>query len=359
MAKFSGVELYSHPAMKYLLLPKYKILRHSIFMGIVFLFWFAFDIKDIMKGGIKELVQLVAYALTYIAAVYLNFLVLMPRFLLKSKVMAYLLLTYATFVVGYVLQQLIYTEEWGGLGVFSNPDFDLFRDMVINGITFMMFCGIGWAFRMFKMWLTDENRIHELKNENLKAELSNLKNQVNPHFLFNAFNNLYVSSKSTPDKVPNMILDLADLMRYQLDECSKEKVLLDNEINYIKSFINIEKERKQKADIQFTVEGDTSNIYVEPLLFVPLVENAFKHGLGKLDNEGYVFITLSTRNKNKLHLTVTNNKPAYKSRDTDERVGIGIENLKKRLELAYPDKFRLTIVDKEDVYKAKLELQLE
>lgn len=359
MGTFSGVELYNHPAMKYLLMPKYRILRHSIFMGIVFLFWFAFDINNIIKGRTKELIQLIAYALTYIAAVYLNFLVLMPRLLLKSKVVAYLLLTYATFVAGYVLQQAIYGDAWGGMKIFLEPDFDLFRDMVINGITFMMFCGIGWAFRMFKLWLTDEHRIDELKNENLKAELSNLKNQVNPHFLFNAFNNLYVSSKTVPAKVPNMILDLSDLMRYQLDECSKEKVLLDSEIGYINSFINIERERKETSDIQFTIEGETKDITVEPLLFVPLIENAFKHGLGKLDNDGYVFITLSTRNKNKLHLTVTNNMPMGRSFSTEERVGIGLENLKRRLQLAYPNKHTLTIVNNEDVFNAKLELQLE
>lgn len=359
MRTFSGAELYNNPSMKYLLLPKYKILRHSMYIGLIFVFWFAFDIKNIMKGGIKELLQLIAYALTYVAAVYLNFLVLMPRLLFKSKIWAYLLLTYATFVIGYVVQQAIYADDWGGMEIFLHPDFDLIRDMIINGITFLMFCGIGWAFSMFKMWLTDENRIQELKNEGLKAELANLKNQVNPHFLFNAFNNLYVSSKATPTKVPNMILDLSDLMRYQLDECRKEKVKLSSEISYINSFINIERERKQKADIQFTIEGETENISVEPLLFVPLVENAFKHGIGKLDNDGYVFINLSTRNKNKLHLIVTNNKPINSSIPTTKREGIGLENLRKRLQLAYPNKHKLTIVTTDDVFKATLELELE
>lgn len=359
MGKLSGVELYNNPSMKYLLLPKYKLLRHSIFIGIVLLFWFAFDIKNIIKGGVIPLVQLIAYASTYIAAVYLNFKVLMPRLLLKNKIWQYLVLTYATFLIGYFLQQAIYAKSWNEIVTFFTPGFDLYRDMIINAITFSMFCGLGWAFSMFRLWLTDENRIQELKGENLKAELSNLKNQVNPHFLFNAFNNLYVSSKATPSKVPNMILDLSDLMRYQLDECSKDKVLLESEIKYIQSFINIERERKLEADIKFTIEGDTTDISVEPLLFVTLVENAFKHGLGKLDNDGYVFITLSTRNKGKLHLTVTNNKPINSSIPTEKREGIGLENLRKRLQLAYPNKHNLTIVDTNHVFKATLELQLE
>lgn len=358
MGKFSGIELYNNPAMKYLLLPKYKILRHCIYIGIIFLFWLAYGYNSISKGFV-EVIRLIAYASSYVLIVYFNFLVLMPRYLYRSKIWQYLLLTYATFLVGYVTQQTIYADDWGGLKVFLHPDIHLIRDMIINAITFFMFCGIGWAFSMFKMWLTDEKRIDDLKSESLKAELNNLKNQVNPHFLFNAFNNLYVASKATPNKVPNMVLDLADLMRYQLDECSKEKVPLDSEISYIQNFINIEKERKDNADIKFTVEGETKDVQVEPLLFVPLVENAFKHGLGKIDNGGYVFITLSTRNKNKLHLTVTNNKPVKSQSAITKRVGIGLENLKRRLELAYPGKHRLTIVDDKDVFNTKLELHIE
>lgn len=357
MNSHTGIVLYNNPAMKYLLLPQYKLLRHSIYIGIILLFWFAFGYRSI-KEGFAEIVKLFAYALSYVVIVYFNLLVLMPRVLYKNKIWPYLLLTYASFIIGYVVQQIIYIDDWQGLSIMLNNRFDLIRDMIINGITFFMFCGIGWSFSMFKMWLTDEKRIQDLTTENLKAELSNLKNQVNPHFLFNVFNNLYVTSKTNPAKVPNMILDISDLMRYQLDECSKEKVPLDSEINYINNFLRIEKERKEDPDIQFSVEGKTNNIMVEPLLFVALVENAFKHGLSKQE-KGYVFITLSTQNGNILHLNVRNSMPAKPKNDVKTRVGIGLDNLKKRLELSYPNRYVLDIVEKEDEFTANLELRLE
>lgn len=353
----TGILLYNNPAMKYLLLPRYKAVRHSLYIGLILLFWTAFGYRNFEKGW-WEVVKLAAYAFTYVGAVYFNFLVLMPRLLYKNKILAYIVATYASFIIGYVLQQLIYADEWGGLSVFINSKLDLLRDMIINGITFLMFCGIGWAFSMFKMWLTDEKRIDDLTTENLKAELANLKNQINPHFLFNVFNNLYVTSKTKPEKVPEMVLDISDLMRYQLDECSKEKVPLDSEIAYIRNFIRLEGERKDDADIKFSVEGDTHNIQVEPLLFVALVENAFKHGMSKLE-KGYVFIILSTQNRNIVHLKVINNKPDKPKTDAKNRVGIGLANLKKRLELSYPNRYKLDIVDKNNVYTANLELQLE
>ncbi len=357
MNTHTGIVLYNNPGMKYLLLPQYKLLRHSLYIGIILLFWFAFGYRSI-KEGFAEIVKLIAYALSYVVIVYFNFLVLMPRLLYKNKIWPYLLLTYASFIIGYVVQQIIYADDWQGLSIMLNNRFDLIRDMIINGITFFMFCGIGWSFSMFKMWLTDEKRIQDLTTENLKAELSNLKNQVNPHFLFNVFNNLYVTSKTNPAKVPGMILDISDLMRYQLDECSKEKVPLDSEINYINNFLRIEKERKEDPEIQFSVEGKTSDIMVEPLLFVALVENAFKHGLSKLE-KGYVFITLSTQNGNIVHLNVRNSMPTKPKNGTETRTGIGLDNLKKRLELSYPNRYVLNIVEKDDVFTANLELQLE
>lgn len=350
--KFSGIALYNNPGMKYLLQPRYRWLRHTLYIGIIFLFWFAFAYKSFAEGFIETL-KVIIYALSYVTIVYFNFLVLMPRLLYRNKVWVYLLATYGSFLIGYALQQLIYPDEWKSLHTWPTT-FDLIRDMTINAITFFMFCGIGWAFSMFKMWLTDEKRINELETEHLKAELGNLKNQVNPHFLFNAFNNLYVTSVTEAQKVPAMIMNLADLMRYQLSECTKEKVPLESEIEYIKNFLAIEKVRKEHADIQFLVTGDTTGIHLQPLLFVPLVENAFKHGLGKVD-KGYVFISLSTHNGHQLHLRVENNKGAIATSGH----GIGLKNLQKRLELGYPGRFRLDIEDTPESYTVNLELQLE
>ncbi|HYG16827.1 MAG TPA: histidine kinase [Bacteroidia bacterium] len=347
--------------MKYLLLPKYHWLRHLVYISFICTFWLLYGWRYIVSLQLVAILQLAAYAFSYVIVIYFNLQFLMPRLLYRNKIWQYLVITYCTFVVGYVIQDVIYVENWNefayGWRLTEDNVLDRARDMGINAITFIMFLAVGWAFRTFKMWLTGEQRIQQLQAETLQAELSNLKNQVNPHFLFNTFNSLYVTSKTSPEKVPDMILDLADLMRYQLEECSREKVPLKSEISYIKNFIGIEKVRKDKAEIKFSVKGKTDGIMVEPLLFVTLVENAFKHGLGKLE-DGYVFITFSTRNGNELHLTVKNNKPAGQLNGKIQGHGIGLANLKKRLHLGYPGRHRLEIVETEDEFIANLQLQV-
>jgi two-component system, LytTR family, sensor kinase len=240
MGSFSGIALYNNPGMKYLLQPRYKVLRHTVYIGFIVLFWVLFGWRY-LTDGLWAIVQLGAYTLSYVLIIYFNFLVLMPRYLYKNRVWQFLAITYATFLIGYAIQHAIYVNSWDEFLTLFDFDGPRIRDMMINAITFILFCGVGWAFNMFKMWLTDENKIVELENEKLVAELSNLKHQLNPHFLFNVFNSLYVSSKTTPALVPEMILDLSDLMRYQLEDCTKEKVALDDEIAYIQNFIGIER----------------------------------------------------------------------------------------------------------------------
>lgn len=357
MSKFSGIALYNNRGMKYLLLPTYSWLRHTLYIGFILAFWTAFGWRYFSEG-IKPVLQLAAYALSYVGIIYFNFLVLMPRLLYKNRIVLYLVYTYLSFFSGYTIQHAIYSTTWDEFMQVFVFDEERIRDMVINAITFIMFCGVGWAFSMFKMWLTGENKIVQLENEKLQAELNNLKHQVNPHFLFNTFNSLYVTSKTSPDKVPDMILDLADLMRYQLEDCSKQKVPLENEIAYIKNFIEIERVRKDDADIKFDIEGNTENILIEPLLFIPIVENAFKHGLGKME-KGYVFITLSTRNDRLVYLKVKNSKPTIQLNGKTHGYGIGLSNLSKRLAMGYPNKHELRIAETKETYTVFLQLQAE
>jgi two-component system, LytTR family, sensor kinase len=357
MGSFSGIALYNNPGMKYLLQPRYKVLRHGIYIGLVLLFWVMFGWRY-LAGGTWAVLELAAYAFSYLVIIYFNFLVLMPQYLYKNKVWQFIVLTYATFLLGYAIQHAIYANSWNDFLTLFNFDGPRIRDIVINGITFLLFCGIGWAFSMFKMWLTNENKIVELENKKLVAELSNLKHQLNPHFLFNVFNSLYVSSKTTPHLVPEMILDLSDLMRYQLEECTKEKVNLDDEIAYIKNFIGIERLRKEDADIRFEIDGSTANMQIAPLLFISLIENAFKHGLEKIE-KGYVFITVSTRNGCEVYLKVINSKPPVNKQGKTPGYGIGLSNLAKRLKLGYPGKHKLELTENKDTYTAYLELITE
>jgi len=220
-----------------------------------------------------------------------------------------------------------------------------------------MFIGIGLSVKMIKMWLNSEKKIISLERENLQAKLSSLRNQISPHFLFNTFNNLYVLSKTNPAVASEMILGFSDLMRYQLNESDKEKVDLENEINYIENFLNIHKLRKDQLEIVFNYDKmDIDGVKIEPLLFVTLIENAVKHGAQQME-KSFIHINIE-RHLNKIIFEVINSKPKVAILGKEESLGKGLDNLRKRLLLSYPLKHDLQLLDTRSIYTAKLQIEL-
>jgi two-component system sensor histidine kinase AlgZ len=193
-----------------------------------------------------------------------------------------------------------------------------------------------------------------LKNEKSKIELLHLKSQVNPHFFFNTLNNLYGLVGTDTKKAQALILKLSDMMRYSIYEGEKEVVTLKAEVDYLKNYIELHKMRYHKQiDVKFEVEIE-DDYKVMPLLFIILLENAFKHGIENLSKDAYVHININSKN-NKVFFEIENN---FDPRLTTEDKGIGLKNLKRRLELVYPKKHTLSFSKIENVYKAKLTLQL-
>ena len=193
-----------------------------------------------------------------------------------------------------------------------------------------------------------------LKNERAKTELLHLKSQVNPHFFFNTLNNLYGLVGTDTKKAQELILKLSDLMRYSIYEGEKEVVTLKEEVDYLKNYIELHKMRYHKSiDVKFKIEIE-DDYKVMPLLFIILLENAFKHGVENLSKDAYVDINIESKN-NKVFFEIENN---FDVSLTKEDKGIGLKNLKRRLELVYPKKHTLSFSTKENVYKAKLTLQL-
>ena len=193
-----------------------------------------------------------------------------------------------------------------------------------------------------------------LKNEKAKTELLHLKSQVNPHFFFNTLNNLYGLVGTDTKKAQELILKLSDMMRYSIYEGEKETVTLKEEVEYLKNYIELHKMRYHKEiDVKFEVEIE-DDYKVMPLLFIILVENAFKHGIENLSKDAYVHIDINAKN-NRVFFKIENN---FDNTLTKEDNGIGLKNLKRRLELVYPKKHTLSFSTKENVYKAKLTLQI-
>jgi LytS/YehU family sensor histidine kinase len=193
-----------------------------------------------------------------------------------------------------------------------------------------------------------------LKNEKAKTEIMHLQSQVNPHFFFNMLNNLYGLVDKDSEKAKQLILKLSDMMRYSIYEGQKEHVTLQQEIDFIETYIELHKMRYHKEiDIQFNVDVENNNLKLMPLLFIILVENAFKHGIEVLRNNAFVNITLSSKN-NDVTFTIENN---FDKEGKSEK-GIGLDNLSRRLALVYPKKHTYSNSVEDDLYTTTLTLKL-
>ncbi|MGJ1324002.1 sensor histidine kinase [Sphingobacterium sp. PCS056] len=221
----------------------------------------------------------------------------------------------------------------------------------ISIITFyFLLCLVLISFGIY--WLVMQIiAIFKLKNEKTKAELMLLKSQVNPHFFFNTLNNLYGLVDKDAQKAREMILKLSDLMRYSIYEGEKETVAIQEEIDFLKNYIELHQMRYHKEiSIDFKCDID-NNRKVVPLLYIILLENAFKHGIENLRDHAYIKMELKT-SQHEISFTIENNYEKI-----EKQSGIGLGNLKRRLELIYPNQHELTYFSTDSVYQARLILK--
>ncbi len=207
----------------------------------------------------------------------------------------------------------------------------------------------SWVFEKWELF-------KKLKNENTNAELMLLKSQINPHFFFNTLNNLYGLTVEKSDEAPEVVLKISDMMRYTIYEGQKDQVLLEDELEYLHTYIELHKIRYQKkVDIKFTHHIQGEGLKITPLLFVILLENAFKHGIESLTENAYAHLSLIAGN-NKVVFAIENN---YDPNEKREQEGIGLKNLERRLELLYPERYSLLVSNDDAVYKVQLEIDLK
>ena len=209
-------------------------------------------------------------------------------------------------------------------------------------------------FYLIFYWIYKYRRgIEQLKSDKLEAELMLLKNQINPHFFFNTLNNLYSLIKKDADAAQDYVLKLSDLMRFTIYDSGKESVMLKDEVSYLINFIDLQTARYHKEiDLNFEKTIKNSDTSVAPLLFIILLENAFKHGVERATDNAYVHVKL-IEDDTKISFNVKNN---YDSEDTSENEGIGLKNLKDRLNLLYPDTHKLHNSIEENIYSTTLEI---
>ncbi len=216
------------------------------------------------------------------------------------------------------------------------------------------------AYCVMDDWLRVRREKKILQNETLQSELRFLKSQINPHFLFNTLNSLYALTLKKSDDAPSIVLRLSEMMRYMLYECNEKRVPLTKEINYLENYLELEKLRlSSSVDLRLNIEGTSDHLLIAPLMFIPFVENGFKHGLHNSINRGFIHIDIKIKDSI-LKLKVVNNKTDKEERTIEGKKsgGIGLRNVKRRLELLYPNRHSLKISDEEKEYIIKLKLKL-
>ena len=291
-------------------------------------------------------------------SIYLLVYVLVPKFLFRSRFIVFaiffVLIIIATFLVVYALDYFIARPADVLAGNTRSPhiEFTLMHFVQISLVcTVLLGAVIGLV--IFKKWILDIQRINELQQMNLKTELEQLKSQVNPHFLFNTLNNIMVLTKTNTEKASQVLLGLSDLLRYQLYDSAREKILLSKDIDFIHNLLSLEKIRKEDFVYEISTEGRTDGITLPPFLFIPFVENAIKHGANA---DGYACL--------KLHFSVTGDMLHFRSENSKPKKmllqpgGLGLKNISRRLELLYPGNHSLTLADSADIYVVNLSIPL-
>jgi two-component system LytT family sensor kinase len=223
---------------------------------------------------------------------------------------------------------------------------------------FLLVFAISTGVKVVEQWFQSERKAKEIENEKLNTELSFLKAQINPHFLFNTLNNIYSLAAVQSEKTAEAVMKLSSIMRYVLTEVKNDNVPLEKEILFITHYIELQKLRlTDKSKVDFKIIGETDGKQISPLLFLAFVENAFKYGISTRDLSP-IHIRMELKN-NELCFSVTNNKyMGTLLKSTDNNTGIGIENARRRLELLYKNRYTLQIADTSTTYTVNLHIHL-
>ena len=279
-------------------------LHHVFFWTTLYAIFIVIDDEKFGLGFrmLKEAVNLVFY----IAIVYFNLIFLIPRFL---KQRTFLIYTGFLLIIALVLTPIKTLVLYF---IYSNyPDIQntIIENRVWVFLTGFFAAGASTIFKMLNDWLKHERDRKELMAENFQTELRFLRSQINPHFLFNTLNNLYALTLKKSDKAPEIVVKLSEMMRYMLYECNEKYVPLTKEINYLSNYLDLERLRQgHQTQISYELNGDIEDHKIAPLIFIPFLENSFKHGLKSQIGKSFVDLKINLDNDT-LHFEIKNSKP--------------------------------------------------
>jgi len=343
-----------------------RIALHILFWVTIYSLFTLYG--TLIGGGMqwKEILIGLFIIPTDLIGVYFTIYFLLPTFFKQSKYIKFLVITivfilllvFITVPIEYFIISALYPSiKENGFLVFLKYRF--MWDLIIK----TMIIGLASFIKIGRTWINDNKHKQEIENQKLQvelklkeAELNYLKSQTNPHFLFNALNNLYGLTIKKSDRAPEVLLKISSLLDYMLYESTKSSIELEREINNLRNFFDIQRLRyNNESNIEFIVKGSSKNKTIAPLLIMPLVENCFKHGLDNSIGDGFIKIELIIED-NQLKVTTINS--ISKSDQLFNNSGIGLDNLKKRLELEYKGRYSFDIDQTKNTFQSILILNL-
>lgn len=290
----------------------------------------------------------IIFTVLHIITFYVNVYYLFPRFLLRGQAWAYVWRVLAISAAIMLVQ--VGLEAYYG----HQPPRALFNVVTLKFFVSIMIIGTATGYAYIEKMIRDQR----LEQEQLKTELSFLRSQVSPHFMFNTLNSMVALARKRSDKLEPALIELSNLMHYMLYESDQEKVSLTKEINYLQSYIDLQTLRfGHQVQIIFSMQHPPEERFIEPMLLIPLIENAFKHGIGLIDDPE-INIQLKV-DGNRLSLEVRNKYNLYTQEVKDKVTGIGLTNLVRRLKLLYPDRHEIIAEKNGHWFNACLKIQLQ
>jgi two-component system LytT family sensor kinase len=312
------------------------------------------ETKSIQKAADKsEWIDRISYVY-FIGLFYFNALVLTPRFLYRRRYLLYTLILLGLWILKgclfYPLLKLVHPE------MVSEYKVGLSTYMIGNFFVLLFFVALSTSYQTIKDKLTSERLVQEKQEENLKTELSFLRSQISPHFMFNVLNNIVALVRMKSDKLEPTIFKLSSLMRYMLYQSDDQRISLEKEAEYLQSYIDLQQMRVgEKVRLHVSMKIGPEPFTIEPMLLIPFIENAFKHGTGYMEHP-QIDIHLSVTD-GLLYFTVRN-RFNVEQETKDSTSGIGLTNVKRRLNLLYGNEYDLWITKKGDWFLVSLQLNL-
>lgn len=320
------------------------------------------------KSLLRALADSFAFLPLHMFCAYSLMYFVIPRYLVKGKYVKSVLLAMVVFFITAAMSVVLTNTLVDVIrGSFSSPPLPPHIRIMRNfqyglmaglrgGITIG---GLAAAIKLMKYWYIKEQRNVQLQMEKSDAQLQLLKAQIHPHFLFNTLNNIYSHTQGKAPVAAQLVMGLSEMLRFMLYDGNQSTVPLSKELKMVQDYIQLEKIRyDDHLDVQLDIPSDTDNLQITPLLLLPLVENCFKHGTSNMLEQPWLSLQVQVEGT-LMNMKLINGKPVEPGPKREGHEGIGIKNVRARLELLYPGKYSLTITDDPDVFVVNLQLELE